>query len=151
ATPRSISPARDGVSTHSRDGDPIAAAIRANLKTAFQARVLSGHAAIAANAPAAPKYIPAKYRAYRFRISDKFPVPDLPRDNPLLVERVELGQQLFHEPLMSRNGDLSCASCHDPRHAFADPRRYSRGVDGQAGARNAMPLFNLAWKSAFFW
>jgi cytochrome c peroxidase len=150
--PRPISPARDGVSTHSREGDLLAAALRANLANAFQVRQIVGQTAIARDsAPIAPLYLPATFTPFRFIMSGKAPVPNLPRDNPLLVERVELGERLFHEPLLSRDGKLSCASCHDAAHAFSDPRRYSTGVDGQAGARHAMPLFNLAWKSSFFW
>ena len=30
-------------------------------------------------------------------------------------------------------------------------RRFSRGIDGEIGTRNAMPLENLAWKKSFFW
>ena len=46
----------------------------------------------------------------------------------------------------------SCASCHQREAAFSDAgRAVSRGAQGQAGTRNAMPLFNLAWKSSFFW
>ena len=35
--------------------------------------------------------------------------------------------------------------------AFSDPRRFSIGVRNQTGTRQAMPLFNMAWKSSFFW
>ncbi len=168
--PRPVSPVHDGVSTHSREGDLIAASLRANLPSAFQLRQILGNTALAVGqtgsagpsegqagrlpysvAPVIPLYLPATFTPYRFRMSGKAPVPNLPRDNPLLVERVELGERLFHEPLLSRNGKLSCASCHDEQHAFSDPRRFSTGVDGQAGARHAMPLLNLAWKSLFFW
>jgi hypothetical protein len=36
-------------------------------------------------------------RVYRFAMSRTFPVPDLPRDNPLIEERVALGEKLFHD------------------------------------------------------
>ncbi|MEQ1859725.1 MAG: MbnP family protein [Chthoniobacteraceae bacterium] len=148
--PRAISPSHDGDSTHSREGDPLADALRANLASAFQVREVV--AASAAPLPTVmPLEMPAHFTPYRVTFSAKFPIPALPRDNPLIVERVELGRRLFHEPLLSRTGTQSCATCHDFTHAFADPRRFSLGVDGQVGTRNAMPLFNLAWKSSFFW
>jgi cytochrome c peroxidase len=78
------------------------------------------------------------------------PMP-VPADNPLTVEGVELGRRLFYDRLLSRDGSLSCSSCHQQAHGFADPRPVSIGVEGQAGRRNAMPLFNLAWEPAFFW
>ncbi|HVV02546.1 MAG TPA: MbnP family protein [Verrucomicrobiae bacterium] len=149
--PRPISPARDGASTHSRDGDPIAASLRANLPGAFQFRQIAASARASARPATKPLYLPAHYTPFRFQMSPKFPIPDLPKDNPLLVERVDLGRRLFSDPRLSRDNTISCASCHDPTHAFSDPRQFSVGVSGRSGARNAMPLFNLAWKSSFFW
>ncbi len=34
---------------------------------------------------------------------------------------VELGRRLFFDPLVSRSGERSCASCHDPEFGFSDP------------------------------
>jgi cytochrome c peroxidase len=75
----------------------------------------------------------------------------LPRDNPLTVERVELGKTLFFDKQLSINAAQSCADCHAPEKAFTDGRRTARGAEGDFGTRNAMPLFNLAWKKDFFW
>ncbi len=150
--PRPLSFARDGDSTHSREGDSVAAALMANLPGAFRVRqVVSAAPAASAAAPLAPLYIPEKFTPFRFTMSGTFSTPDLPRDNPLTVERVALGKRLFHETALSRDDSISCASCHQAGSAFADPRPASIGVRGQVGVRNAMPLFNLAWKSSFFW
>jgi cytochrome c peroxidase len=151
--PRRLSLERDGNATHSRDGDPIAAALVANLPGAFRvARLLdTASTTIQPPAPVKPLYLPEKFTPYRFTMSGTFPVPDLPRDNPLIEERVALGKKLFHEPALSRDLSLSCASCHDAKAAFADSRRVSLGIQDRPGTRNAMPLFNLAWKSSFFW
>jgi cytochrome c peroxidase len=98
-----------------------------------------------------PLYLPAKFTPYEFKMSATFPIPDLPRDNPLTVERVELGKALFFDKRISINDRQSCADCHDPAKAFTDGRRTARGAEGDFGPRNSMPLFNLAWKRAFFW
>ena len=164
--PRPLSFGKDGSSTHSRDGDPIAAALVANLPGAFVVhRTTTGGASVPASlvdqlpptpgsqgrSPHQPLYLPDKFTPFPFQMSATFPVPDLPHDNPLIAERVALGEKLFHETALSKDNTLSCASCHDVKHAFTDPRRYSVGVREQVGTRNAMPLFNLAWKSSFFW
>ena len=150
--PRPLSFTRDGASTHSRAGDPIAAALVANLPGAFHVRRTTALAAAPAEGPAKrPLYLPEKFTPHRFTLSAVFPLPDLPRDNPLIEERVALGRQLFHEPLLSRDATIACATCHEAGAAFTDPRRYSVGVRGQIGTRNAMPLFNLAWRTSFFW
>jgi cytochrome c peroxidase len=150
--PRPLSFVKDGSSTHSRDGDPVSAALVANLPGAFSVRRVSAmsNSAIAAANPT-PLYFPAKFTPFSFQMSAKFPIPDLPRDNPLIAERVELGAELFHEKALSKDSTISCASCHREGAAFSDPRQFSAGVGGALGKRHAMPLFNLAWKSSFFW
>lgn len=74
-----------------------------------------------------------------------------PSDNPLTEAGARLGQRLFFDKVLSRTGDIACASCHEQRHAFSDPRPVSLGVEGRAGTRNAPTLVNLAWGQRFFW
>lgn len=62
-----------------------------------------------------------------------------------------LGARLFHDPALSKDGSLSCASCHDPRLGGADGRRTARGIGGQTGARNTPSVFNTAFQTRFFW
>jgi len=150
--PCPLSFAKDGSSTHSRDGDPVSAALVKNLAVAFRVRKiaeLTDTQITAANPK--PLYLPHKFTPYPFHMSATFPIPDLPRDNPLTVERVELGKKLFFDKRLSINDRQSCADCHSPEKAFTDGRRLARGAEGSLGERNAMPLFNLAWKSEFFW
>jgi len=150
--PRPLSLERDGTATHSRVGDPITAMLVANLPGAFRVtQVLSAAPAISRPVLVKPLYLPEKFTPYRFTMSGAFPVPDLPRDNPLIEERVALGKALLSETALSHDRTVSCASCHVSQSAFTDPRRYSLGVRGQTGRRHAMPLLNLAWKSSFFW
>ena len=79
--------------------------------------------------------------------------PILPVDNPQTVEGVALGERLFFETRLSRDGTVSCASCHLSQNAFTDSRQFSDGINGRTGNRNSMPLFNLAWNydERFFW
>jgi cytochrome c peroxidase len=150
--PRPLSIARDGQSTHSRDGDPVTVALAANLPGAFRVRHVESAEPIGGLAAAIkPLCLPDHFTPYRFQMSAVFPIPDLPRDNPLTEERVALGQKLFHDAALSRDGKIACASCHQADAGFSDPRRFSVGVRDQPGARHAMPLLNLAWKSSFFW
>ena len=150
--PRPLSFSKDGSSTHSRDGDPVAAALVLNLQGAFRVhKITSLTDAEIAGAHPKPLYLPEKFTPYPFQMGATFPIPDLPRDNPLTVERVELGKTLFFDKQLSINAAQSCADCHAPEKAFTDGRRTARGAEGDFGTRNAMPLFNLAWKKDFFW
>ncbi|MCT4628307.1 cytochrome c peroxidase [Winogradskyella sp.] len=71
--------------------------------------------------------------------------PIIPTDNPQTVEGVALGKKLFFDNILSANNTQSCASCHSPQKAFSDHLPTSFGIDGFAGSRNTMPIFNLAW------
>lgn len=75
----------------------------------------------------------------------------LNRENPLTTEGIFLGRMLFYEPQLSANNKISCASCHQQNHAFADDRAFSVGADKSLTDRNSMSLANLAWIRDFFW
>jgi cytochrome c peroxidase len=146
-----ISIAKEGRSTHSQEADPLTRLLRANLPGAFRlAGVELGGVPTAENAPK-PIDLPPRAQPHPISLPRHIPIPRLPSDNPLLAARVALGKELFEEKLLSRTGEISCASCHQADHAFSDPRRASLGVDGLPGRRHSMPLLNLAWKDAFFW
>ena len=78
------------------------------------------------------------------------PVP-VPAGNPPTADTVALGRKLFYEMKLSVDGTVSCASCHDPKAGFADPRRFSVGVGGKTGGRNAPPALNAAYHPVQFW
>ena len=80
-----------------------------------------------------------------------FPALAAPPDNPFTAEKFALGQALFFDKRLSRTQEIACGSCHKQENAFADPRRFSTGVEGRTGVRNAPPLFNLAYTTTFFW
>jgi len=66
-------------------------------------------------------------------------------------QQIDLGRYLFFDPILSGNGHLSCASCHDPGRGFTDGRAVSVGADGERGSRSAPTLWNVAFLSSFFW
>lgn len=76
----------------------------------------------------------------------------VPADNPLTRESVELGRRLFYDPRLSATGAVSCSTCHIQRLAFTDGRATSVGVSGKPLAFNSMSLANLMWgPQHFFW
>ena len=82
-----------------------------------------------------------------------FPPPPLRADNPLTVQGVALGKKLFFDPILSSDLTQSCGSCHRQPDGFTDRKNaFSKGVLGQLGTRNSMPLFNLLLhNNGFFW
>ncbi len=59
-------------------------------------------------------------------------------------KEIKLGKRLFFDPILSKNGTQTCATCHNPDHGFIDNRNNgvngagSLGDDGKSiGDRNA--------------
>jgi cytochrome c peroxidase len=145
--------ARDGNSTHSRDGDPIPLKMKRNLVSAFKVRSVKNDvyqtAPEAIAGTMAP--IPPGTHPYPFQVSSHLPKVSLPTDNPLTNEGVLLGSRLFHDTRLSVNNSQSCSSCHQKDTGLSDARRFSIGAMGHEGKRRSMPLVNLAWQKHFFW
>lgn len=74
-----------------------------------------------------------------------FPEVNIPNDNQLTEERINLGKKLFYDPILSRDSSISCNSCHLQEFAFTDANPTSIGIAGRLGKRNAMSLANVAY------
>ncbi len=75
----------------------------------------------------------------------------IPADNPMTLEKLKLGRRLYFEKTLSSDGTLSCASCHIPEKGFADPERFSKGVGGRRGTRQAPTVINRIFSGRQFW
>src|SRR5688500_4909206 len=82
---------------------------------------------------------------YPVIIEDYLPPIQVPDQNPMTEEGVELGRKLFFDERLSADNTQSCGSCHIPTASFSDTSTFSIGIDGIAGNRNSMPLINLGW------
>lgn len=91
------------------------------------------------------------------------PAPE-PPDNPASLQmfvaavsppqdpnRVALGRFLFHETRLSKNREVSCATCHILTKFGIDGKVVSTGFAGRQGTRNAPSVFNAAMHIAQFW
>ncbi len=67
------------------------------------------------------------------------------------LAKVELGKKLFFDPRMSKDGTISCNSCHNVMAGGDDNRPNSVGVEGQHGGRSAPTVWNAANMSVQFW
>ncbi len=88
---------------------------------------------------------------WQWQIPDGFPRPQVPDDNPMTAEKVELGRQLFYDRNLSANQVQSCGNCHQQQFAFSEPLPHSSGSTGQKVRRNSMPLVNVAYNSHLTW
>lgn len=66
------------------------------------------------------------------------------------AEEIELGRKLFFDPRLSRDGTVSCSTCHDPRKGWADGLPLAVGIGGQVGTRNSPTIINASYGAFFF-
>ncbi len=108
-----------------------------------------------------PHYSPTPYD---LQIPQFFPtILNIPADNPLTVEGVELGRYLFYDERLSGHANpsmqMSCGTCHLQENSFecgVDHPKYTGGfpfgVTGKPTPHVMLPLVNLVWNtSGYFW
>lgn len=82
---------------------------------------------------------------FKYRFPSFFPKVKLPEDNHPNECRILLGRKLFYDTRLSKDGKLSCGSCHNLNMAFADGQKHSKGFHQNHTQRNSPTLFNLAF------
>ncbi len=69
----------------------------------------------------------------------------------LTPERIELGRQLFFDPIMSGTKKRSCATCHKPELAFTDQLPTALAIDEKTFlSRNTPTLWNSVFQTRQF-
>lgn len=65
--------------------------------------------------------------------------------------RIELGKLLFYDPILSKNLNMSCASCHSPSLAFTDGIATSKtNTPNKFVSRNAPTLIDATFSRKYF-
>lgn len=77
--------------------------------------------------------------------------PPVPVENPMTLAKWKLGKRLFYDQLLSSDGTVSCATCHDPKKGFTDQAHVSTGISGKKGGVSAPTVFNSAYGRFQFW
>lgn len=104
--------------------------------------VPTAFAADAATAPARPR----DYQQWKLPRDAAAPA-----DNQPTAARVELGKMLFFDPRLSRNGNTSCASCHNPSLGWSDGLATARGFDGKLLERASPSIVNAGYNTIHMW
>lgn len=91
--------------------------------------------------PSAPPSTWLAANAGRTQLAEDIQKPDV----------VALGQMLFFDAHLSRKGQVSCASCHQPQRAFTDGRPLAVGEDRLMGRRRSTPLNAAPFAPRLFW
>ena len=76
------------------------------------------------------------------------PIPKSIKVNP---EKVKLGKKLFSDPILSADGTVSCATCHDLQNGGDDGLQFSFGIKGRKGKINSPTVYNTVFNFHQFW
>jgi cytochrome c peroxidase len=111
-----------------------------------------------------PEPIPYQPIPYNIEIPFGFPTNlNIPADNPMTVEGIELGRYLFYDGRMSGRTHpdslMSCATCHIQANSFEcgiDHPEYidgfTHGITGKPTPHVMLPMINLVWNSSgYLW
>ncbi|MCI0539388.1 MAG: cytochrome-c peroxidase [Verrucomicrobiales bacterium] len=79
------------------------------------------------------------------------PIRPIPQTISVNPAKVSLGKKLFHDPVLSRDRTVACASCHALDKGGTDQRARSIGVNNSEGPINAPTVFNSAFNFKQFW
>ena len=66
-------------------------------------------------------------------------------------KKIALGKRLFFENRLSKEGGLSCGSCHIPEMAYSDGLKVAKDKNGNNQFRNTPTLINAIYQKKFFW
>jgi cytochrome c peroxidase len=72
-------------------------------------------------------------------------------ENPITAQKVALGKRLYLDTQLSKDGKISCNSCHNLKTFGVDNEPTSPGHKGQRGGRNSPSSFNAALHATQFW
>ncbi len=90
----------------------------------------------------------AAVQAQSFSTSAFSPIPDTHNEPQALAA---LGKQLFHDPILSNDQSISCASCHVIDQGGDDNQPVAVGIHGQVGEVNSPTVLNSALNFRQFW
>ena len=79
------------------------------------------------------------------------PIKPIPERVEVNAEKAALGRDLFHDPRLSRDDTVSCASCHDLASGGDDGRKVPVGIEGRAGLVNTPTVYNAGLNFKQFW
>ena len=79
------------------------------------------------------------------------PIKPIPDAVDVDARKAALGRALFHDPRLSRDDTVSCASCHDLAAGGDDGRKVSVGIARQPGLINSPTVFNTGLNFTQFW
>ena len=78
-------------------------------------------------------------------------IKPIPQSMKVDKEKAALGKMLFFDPILSKDGTVSCTTCHDLQNGGDDGLKFSFGIEGKQGDINAPTVYNAVFNFRQFW
>jgi len=88
---------------------------------------------------------------YATYVTANEPITPLPQSVKVDQAKAKLGQALFFDPILSHDGTISCATCHDLHNGGDNGIKFSFGINGQEGSINAPTVYNAVFNFRQDW
>jgi len=75
----------------------------------------------------------------------------IPGDNPMTMEKVALGKQLYYDARLSGDGSKACYSCHVKEKGLTDGLAKAQAPYNQTVPRSAPTMWNIGYHSEWYW
>ena len=79
------------------------------------------------------------------------PISPIPLENNINIKKAKLGQELFFDPILSRDNSTSCFSCHNVYNGGADTKVVSTGFANRKGSIQSPTVLNAKYNFKQFW
>ncbi|CBL44375.1 Cytochrome-c peroxidase [gamma proteobacterium HdN1] len=106
---------------------------------------------------ASPFAVAVEYKDHTFSAGDAslqhwlLPAVPVPADNALNADRIALGKQLFFDPRLSGDSNMSCATCHNPLFGWSDGLPTAKGSKSMVLGRASPTVINTAYNTLQMW
>ncbi|MEZ4287375.1 MAG: cytochrome c peroxidase [Polyangiales bacterium] len=109
------------------------------------------YVALGDGAPASEEWSPTELvKIQSLSLEQLFAKPNDPSNRfAKNVDAAAFGKALFFEKGLSKNGKISCASCHQPERSFTDGKRVGQGLSKLG--RNTPSIIGAAYQTWFYW
>lgn len=77
--------------------------------------------------------------------------PPVVENNTPTPERIALGKKLFFDPRLSSDGNMSCATCHNPLFGWSDGLPTGKGFKSEVLGRASPTVINTAYNAIQMW
>jgi cytochrome c peroxidase len=94
---------------------------------------------------------PEKAAAPEFPELPGYAAMQIPAENPMTVEKVALGKQLYYDKRLSGDGSRSCYSCHLKENGLTDGRPLAIGAFNKTLTRSSPTMWNVGYHEAWYW